>query len=777
MGQLRTSPLAFALLVAAQLVDATETPGSDEPERYGSEGEAHRTENLFSPDYQLVDCDAREFGAVTDEMRNVTRQCRYREMGHAGQRVICRAIGVPAVHWFDEEEGRSDADYWRGGECAGQEKWDGARERCPPIRPRDAEIARAACLDEQHGNLPAEEREAHINCVQACLFTIAAACDGQWADAPRPGDGKNETRDAVVQAGLDQLMSHCGIQVEQPGEAPLLLLGVLEGFYVVVIGLFAGGYHYWLRPKSQRAFDEAVENGEVEAADTDSQLKMSRRAKKWMAKNPAIQEWFFWIDPYHPHNVKELGMDASMYLAHMRFAARYWLFQLCTIGVVTTVVYQMGHAERAEEQGKDWTEKMWTLMASSYSHLPGRYRRIVPFAALWHTISMVYFTSQRNKLMGQIKLAAGFAEVRSTSTLWFEQVPPELTQQQISDWFDAECPGKVKEVQVALDVHDLGKNIRGQRRLINKINKLNKQVIESRLQQDEDGGVNDLDFAKTSEAINLSMQQLDELQEAEPACRNPRCKQATCTDQACRNPEHGFSGSGNVFVTFHKEEDALQFRMGHKLGAHHGQGTAVNVHDWDCTQAPMPAELYWENMGMTKAQRLISSAIGFVLTGLVFGVFIGMVCVAVFFIGWDYFIILYKLDPVPWIQVKLEEWQNFFPGGTVTFYVIGVCALVFGVLLFEEHMAHIVAHFAGFERAVTKSLTQRKSRNHCWHLVRILPKSVSSCEQAPTSTRPTCSISSSTCCCPRLRSTTSPSTGSRPTRRSSTPWTCGACST
>ena len=115
--------------------------------------------------------------------------------------------------------------------------------------------------------------------------------------------------------------------------------------------------------------------------------------------------------------------------------------------------------------------------------------------------------------MGQIKLAAGFAEVRSTSTLWFEHVPPELTQQQISDWFDAECPGKVKEVQVALDVHDLGKNIRGQRRLINKINKLNKQVIESRLQQDEDGGVNDLDFAKTSEVINLSMQQLDELQE------------------------------------------------------------------------------------------------------------------------------------------------------------------------------------------------------------------------------------------------------------------------
>ena len=242
MGRLRTSALAFALLVAA--LDATETPPSDESGGYGSEGEEHRHGNIFS-NYQLVDCDAR--GALAEEMRNVTRQCRYKEMGHAGQRVICRAIGVPAVHWFDEEEERSDAHYWRGGECVGQEKWDGAREKCPPIRPPDAEIARAACLDEQHGNLPAEEREAHINCVQACLFTIAAACDGQWADAARPGDGKNETRDAVVQAGLEQLMSHCGIQVEQPAEAKVWFVLVLEAFYAVVIGLFAAGDYYWLR--------------------------------------------------------------------------------------------------------------------------------------------------------------------------------------------------------------------------------------------------------------------------------------------------------------------------------------------------------------------------------------------------------------------------------------------------------------------------------------------------------------------------------------------------
>ena len=57
------------------------------------------------------------------------------------------------------------------------------------------------------------------------------------------------------------------------------------------------------------------------------------------------------------------------------------------------------------------------------------------------------------------------------------------------------------------------KSVHGVEKRIGK-NKLNKQVIESRLQQDEDGGVNDLDFAKTSEVINLSMQQLDELQEA-----------------------------------------------------------------------------------------------------------------------------------------------------------------------------------------------------------------------------------------------------------------------
>ena len=33
----------------------------------------------------------------------------------------------------------------------------------------------------------------------------------------------------------------------------------------------------------------------------------------------------------------------------------------------------------------------------------------------------------------------------------------------------------------------------------------------------------------------------------------------------------------------------------------------LKIELWICTQAPMPAELYWENMGMTTFQRLWAS--------------------------------------------------------------------------------------------------------------------------------------------------------------------------
>eukprot|EP01048_Picozoa_sp_COSAG05_P012284 COSAG05_NODE_1218_length_5483_cov_330.229569_2_plen_438_part_00 len=178
---------------------------------------------------------------------------------------------------------------------------------------------------------------------------------------------------------------------------------------------------------------------------------------------------FFFVDDTDPDTVREMGLDAAMYMCHMRLCGRYWLIQFCTTGLFTSLVYQLCGEK---EEGSSWID----VYSWSYANLKPQYRWVSVVFAFWMTISLTIFVIYRQKHFARLKQWGGHNEVRSGNTLWFEGVRPELTQRDIADWFHAHCPGKVDEVKVPLDVHELGRNIRAQRRLIIRMNNLQERL-------------------------------------------------------------------------------------------------------------------------------------------------------------------------------------------------------------------------------------------------------------------------------------------------------------
>ena len=410
---------------------------------------------------------------------------------------------------------------------------------------------------------------------------------------------------------------------------------------------------------------------------------------------------FFFVDDTDPDTVKEMGLDAAMYMCHMRLCGRYWLMQFCSTGIVSILVYQF-----CGQDGGHWID----LYSWSYANLRPEYRWVTVLFAFWMTVCCVIFVTYRQKQIIRLKQWGGHNEVRSATTLWFEGVRPELTQREIADWFHSHCPGTIASIKVALDVHELGKNVRAQRRIVTRMNYLNERLAPLRNKLAEMHATMSYDQLHMADPLNLKegeakilsklenlQRKLAKLQPLEPTLRN-----------------QVFEPSGNVFVTFTTESSALSFRTRHSEGKIKGKFYGMDdlsdqlmqngVGSWQCCLAPMPAEIYWENMGLSKTERFLNEMKGAVLTFSVFMLFIGIACVAVFFLAWDYFYYLYGLSPQPGPKALVEAVK-----GTLTpfgYYAIGGGGFAVGLLVFEEFMSEIIEHFTGHERPVTQSRKQ-----------------------------------------------------------------------
>eukprot|EP01047_Picozoa_sp_COSAG01_P022542 COSAG01_NODE_1341_length_10644_cov_6.517728_7_plen_603_part_00 len=423
--------------------------------------------------------------------------------------------------------------------------------------------------------------------------------------------------------------------------------------------------------------------------------------------NGAIKPYcsFMWIDEEDPRVIVEMGLDGAMYMAHMRLCVQYFLLQFCTIGLVLIAAYQLGGDTSGE-----FPVRWYDMYAWSYANLLPQYRWITVVGSFWMTCSAVVFVGYRQKVMNKLKAHGGHSEVRSTHTLWFEDVRPELSEKEIKDWFDSHEPGNVQSVQIALDVHDLAKNVRAQRRLITRMNFLDDKLAP--LREAQDNLLQTMAFAQREAADPILLNNSEPYIIKKLETLQSKLSQLIPLEPTLRN--RVFENSGHVFVTFTSEEAALQFRAKHDegriRGRRHGEDDLSNalglegVGQWGLQIAPMPAEIYWENMGLSWWKRLINTTVGLSLTAGTFSLFIGLACVLIFFIAWDYFYILYGLHPKPQVAHIVQDVKSTI--SVYIFYIFGGLGALCGLLAFEEFMAEIVSHFSAGERPVTQSRKQ-----------------------------------------------------------------------
>ena len=510
----------------------------------------------------------------------------------------------------------------------------------------------------------------------------------------------------------------------------------LMAFYSVVIALEVCGYSV-LRSKHQEAFEEAKKNGDIAdhgttvfnmRATSDSKqrgLKSGDSAKssgisveeeeeeEHEASHPSEEARgaeqgepepdtlvdrmceFIFITIGDVENTKKMGLDAAMYLAHLQLCSAFWTVQSLTTGIAMVGCYQI----YGVQTGLD----MYTW---SYANLREEHRWISVAAALWMVVTTVVFAAYRAKVMDRLKLRVGYGDLRSTTTLWFDSVPNHLTETQINDWFVSRYPDSVESTRLALDVHELGTNIRTRRRIILKINATVEKLERKQaalilagnalipISRGRPSGPEKAPDAKpevppglTKEVkkIEKCLQHLQVLNAEEPQLRAKR-----------------FVGSGNAFITFSSEQHALSFRMEHSAGKI--TDAELHIEKWRAMFAPLPAEIYWENMGLGPVMRLLNTIVGLALTTLMFSFFCAIVAAAVFFIGWDYMKVLYGLEAHENIKVMVEDIKDAM--SWPIYYGILALGLFVSILGLEEHMAPIIKFFSKFERPVTKSKKQ-----------------------------------------------------------------------
>jgi hypothetical protein len=290
-------------------------------------------------------------------------------------------------------------------------------------------------------------------------------------------------------------------EVHEPHRVSVLVVPGLIGFYSVVLALEVFGYSL-LRTKHEKGFEKAKEEGDiVDVGGFDFNARASRsqrkRAERTSSDPPADEPdvtadaakvepmklstdekrqaamlaqaeqdtlvdrmcEFIFISIGDAENTKEMGLDAAMYLAHLQLCSAFWTLQSLSAGIALVTCYQVFGVESGLN--------MYTW---SYANLREEYRWISVAAAVWMVVTTVVFATYRGKVMDRLKLRVGYGDLRSTTTLWFENVPNHLKEKEINDWFVSRYPDAVDATRLALDVHELGTNIRTRRRIILKIN-------------------------------------------------------------------------------------------------------------------------------------------------------------------------------------------------------------------------------------------------------------------------------------------------------------------
>jgi hypothetical protein len=504
----------------------------------------------------------------------------------------------------------------------------------------------------------------------ACL----GACSADYCSAdfsPYDGHGGGDDHAGDGSGSDDGHFAH-------PHRVAVWMVGVFVAFYGIVIGLFVAGIRC-LRKGPTRRYAEALAAGEItedhtpgaEAGKGGSEAALAR-GDGWMSKPIAAVH-------------KDNGLDAALYLMHCRHMATYCTAQMCTMGALLLLTYTT--------QG--YYEHSLAMFALSYANLADTeesrdWSRFVPVVmSWWCVISTTLFAFYKQRSMDHFKHEVDVdrgSGSTSQFTVWIKGVSKSATEDDLSAFLDAHFQGQVKSAKLVWDCHDLGHNLRARRNLIQKINVL----------QDKLGSQDNKRPDKTLARINLLKAKLQQLSQYEPALR---AKKLTC--------------AGSAFVTFRSSTDTNTFRMAlAKYDGSFPSSNALSTGDWHAKMAPKPSEIYWENFGLTSAQRrhnkikTLTAQLGMYLA------FIFVALGAVWCIGFDYMYYLYGMAPQDWAIEFICPQKE----ATGLFVWYGILALFFIIsfLVLEEEMAPIIKFVSKFDSPKTKSIKQSVYLGKCY---------------------------------------------------------------
>ena len=303
--------------------------------------------------------------------------------------------------------------------------------------------------------------------------------------------------------------------------------------------------------------------------------------------------------------------------------------------------------------------------------------------AAWITASTIMFVTKRQRLMTELKTEASNNHAdnsySSRFTVQLKNVGPmNVNEQPFYTYFDKTLPGQVDHVHVVMDTRELSRNVRAQTRCIRHMNAIatGKKAYKP-------------------EAYHELRQNLEKLQAAEVALRQQQLLRVQ---------------TRIVFVTFNSELRAHEFIYNHKH--HRLPASELGIESNRAKLAPLPSDIYWENMGVARPQRCLRMIFTYSVTLVCFVAFMLIACLFVFFLGFDYMHILYHVEGNAAYTGKVEAVKRFM--GPFLFY--GVCTTFIGVtfLWLEEMIPPMVKYFTKFEAFNTKSKKQAAYMRKCY---------------------------------------------------------------
>lgn len=517
------------------------------------------------------------------------------------------------------------------------------------------------------------------------------------------------------------------VEAAGSGHLPWYALGFLFVFWGLC---FVGIFYIFscLRAKNQAGFDEARGLGLVLEEDGEEKDVVAELDEE---EKLTILGGFLNSFPNEEMS-HEMGLDASLYLAHAMQLTKFWAFHFCTTGIILIMTYQIAGDKRSTvHPAKDdavyaaaappmclpcgpswvqpathpinacWDETImgvnmtdtskcayvevldaWTdFYAMSYGTLYCTTKScgwaiIVPIImSFWLVISNVLFAAYRQKLMDTIKIEAEGENIHtSLFTILLRGVDTITDQEPYKAYFEEAYPGHVVGIHIAMNYTDLSVNIRNQSRSIRKMNKIV-----------DDGG-------EEVAAYEEFQRQLTIFQADETTLRAV--------------PE---VSTGIIFVTFDAEVYARQFLADHRA---HTVPDQLSIKGAKASLAPLPGDMYWENIAVTRGERYVRMCWTWLATAAIFSVFMGFACLMVFFIGFDYMKILYNAKGLPEYTKVVDSVRDTL--GFFLFY--GVCTTILAVafLILEEEIPPIVKYFTKYERYMSKTKKQGAYMYKCY---------------------------------------------------------------